>query len=374
MQILLHPAVADATDTGSTTALSAPVVDNLTGAQLVAALTQRRQAKASAPAPDATTTGTAQTPTTPEPEPQATPAAADAEPDSNATSPTDDPAAPAETSAAATETPPEPEPTPEPEPDPAQPEAKTNAAMLKRIDKLTAKLREAERERDEARAKVAPPDAPPATPEGPPPAALGDAELTTVNADLAKWQRVQTWLKENPGGGDVTDPQGHVVQSVTPEQAEALAAEADVKVAELAAQRGVRLRELKTQHARQQAEAEAELTRRFPWASNPESEQMTYLRNLEQTIPGVKAFPGWKLFAAHAIANIERTRSEEAKPKAKPAAVPPKVPMPAGTAAPRGNPLEKQLAAAEAAFEKSGSHLDGQRVLKLKRELRLTKP
>ena len=67
-------------------------------------------------------------------------------------------------------------------------------------------------------------------------------------------------------------------------------------------------------------------------------------------------------------------RKPRKKPKAKPASVPPKVPMPAGTAAPRGNPLEKQLAEAEAAFEKSGSYLDGQRVLKLKRELRLTKP
>lgn len=261
--------------------------------------------------------------------------------------------------------------------EPEETEPKGVREMRKRIDALTARLRQAEAERDELKAKVSEPKAEPeaALPAG---AFAHDPELRQVSAEIEKWRRAEAWAARNPDGGEI-EVDGKVV-SVSAEQAEALRGEAAERLADLRALKAVRERELRKQDAEDRARSEAVLKERFPWANDPKSEGSQLMAAVAARVPGVTALPGWRLWLAYAFEGLKADQARQAAGNGKgaggggaaqaPAKAPPKVAVPAGAAGSRVDPLRKQLAEAEAAFEKSGSNADFARVQKLRRAVR----
>lgn len=261
--------------------------------------------------------------------------------------------------------------------EPEETEPKGVREMRKRIDALTARLRQAEAERDELKAKVSEPKAEPETalPAG---AFAHDPELRQVSAEIEKWRRAEAWAARNPDGGEI-EVDGKAV-SVSAEQAEALRGEAAERLADLRALKAVRERELRKQDAEDRARSEAVLKERFPWANDPKSEGSQLMAAVAARVPGVTALPGWRLWLAYAFEGLKADQARQAAGNGKgaggggaaqaPAKAPPKVAVPAGAAGSRVDPLRKQLAEAEAAFEKSGSNADFARVQKLRRAVR----
>lgn len=261
--------------------------------------------------------------------------------------------------------------------EPEETEPKGVREMRKRIDALTARLRQAEAERDELKAKVSEPKAEPeaALPAG---AFAHDPELRQVSAEIEKWRRAEAWAARNPDGGEI-EVDGKAV-SVSAEQAEALRGEAAERLADLRALKAVRERELRKQDAEDRARSEAVLKERFPWANDPKSEGSQLMAAVAARVPGVTALPGWRLWLAYAFEGLKADQARQAAGNGKgaggggaaqaPAKAPPKVAVPAGAAGSRVDPLRKQLAEAEAAFEKSGSNADFARVQKLRRAVR----
>lgn len=365
---------------------------NLSGVELAAVFAKRRKASRATPAPASEPGATTQ------PDPASAAAApaggGDGSPDeTNAAS------TPAETGekagtvrAAENDAPEEPEAESgaggepegggEPEPggereEPEETEPRGVREMRKRIDALTARLRQAEAERDELKAKVSEPKAEPETalPAG---AFAHDPELRQVSAEIEKWRRAEAWAARNPDGGEI-EVDGKAV-SVSAEQAEALRGEAAERLADLRALKAVRERELRKQDAEDRARSEAVLKERFPWANDPKSEGSQLMAAVAARVPGVTALPGWRLWLAYAFEGLKADQARQAAGNGKgaggggaaqaPAKAPPKVAVPAGAAGSRVDPLRKQLAEAEAAFEKSGSNADFARVQKLRRAVR----
>lgn len=377
---------------GSGGAGVAGATDNLSGAQLAAAFSRSRRARRERTAPTANTATTQpeapavladgqQPPASPgettgaepapaETPPAETPAAPPAE--SNAASASESQAGTAseavladghETPAAAAAEPGE----------PAEP--KGIREMRERIDGLTARLREAERERDEARAGLATTEeaktktsttAPLSGDEFP-----HDPELQQIRTDLTKWQRVDAWLRENPEGGTVKDAQGRESE-ITAEQARRLRLDADEALDEGRAQKVARTRELRSQSRETRTRTEQFVEQRFPWTKDATSKGAELLRAMEQRAgPMASQFPDWKLWACHAVESFMRDQAAGQRTAGgTPNRTPPKVAVPAGAAAPRVDPLQRQLAEAEAAFEKTGRPNDYKRVVTLRRQVR----
>jgi hypothetical protein len=353
----------------------------MSGADLAAAFTQRRTSSRRSPAPapvkaeEATPSPTATEPaaethaaevpaaeaidgtnaasptTTDEAQTETTGEATNIEqPTSNAEQPTEGEAIAAETTA-----------TPEPE----QP-------VQKRINELTAKFREEERKRLAAEAKLAEVQA---TPEQPKPVAIvagefgHDPEVRQLSTQLDAARAVERWLVDNPEGGEVTNARGEVVVTLTADQAAAERARNAEQLNELRVLKSLRVRELKAHRDSVRHQAEGMLKKQFTWAAEASSPQMETIRQLEQLVPELsERVPGWKLWAAHGITGMERSMAGP-KPLPKPAAVPPKVAVPSGAAAPKVDPVAKELRAAEAAFAKSGRPEEYQRVQSLRRQL-----
>jgi len=350
---------------------------NLSGVELAAVFAKRRKASRATPAPASEPGATTQ------PDPASAAAApaggGDGSPDeTNAAS------TPAETGekagtvrAAENDAPEEPAAESGAAEEPEETEPKGVREMRKRIDALTARLRQAEAERDELKAKVSEPKAEPeaALPAG---AFAHDPELRQVSAEIEKWRRAEAWAARNPDGGEI-EVDGKVV-SVSAEQAEALRGEAAERLADLRALKAVRERELRKQDAEDRARSEAVLKERFPWANDPKSEGSQLMAAVAARVPGVTALPGWRLWLAYAFEGLKADQARQAAGNGKgaggggaaqaPAKAPPKVAVPAGAAGSRVDPLRKQLAEAEAAFEKSGSNADFARVQKLRRAVR----
>jgi hypothetical protein len=343
--------------------------DNLTGAELVAALSKRRASvRAASPAttPPITDTQPAiEAPAvTPEPE------TAIAPDESNATS-TPEEAAPAADAEAELTTPDAAgEPPAETSQDSAEDEPKGIKPLLKRVDTLTARLRETEAERDSLKQQLAKPAEQPA----PVPTVAREGEfghmpvVQQVNTELAKWRAVEQWTAENPDGGEILDAAGKVLQTVSPEEARRTRLQADEKLAELRATRAVLVQNLKAQDATLRQQAEARAVESFAWLKDQSDPKTKTLEEIVALVPEIQRLPGWKLIAAHGIEGYNRSLTKTATPVTRPN--PPKVAVPAGATAPRVNPVQKQLAEAEAAFEKSGSSKDYQRVQQLRREMR----
>lgn len=247
--------------------------------------------------------------------------------------------------------------------------------MQKRIDKLTARLRESERALAEAKsAKPAEeaPEAKVAAMPGPAGEFSHDPELRETTKQIEDWKRVATWLEENPDGGEVRNDRGEVQVDVAPEQARTLKRQADEMLAELRANRSVRLRDLRNADAADRAMNDRLFAQHFAWSKDPVSKEMQFVKTLEQRVPEIKRLPGWKLYAGATIEWLAKNGKAQANGNGKTATAPrpPRVAVPSGGGTPKVSSIDKQLAAAQAAYEKSGSVADFERVQVLKRQAR----
>jgi hypothetical protein len=242
--------------------------------------------------------------------------------------------------------------------------------MKARIDKVTAQKKELERELADLKEKLdqTPTQAPVATAQNN--FWDHDAEVKDLSHQIEGYKGMQKWLAENPEGGELTDSKGNVTQVIDAEMAEQLRQDAAEKLPELRAERSVRVRELKAMDAQLRKQNEQAFQKRFTWANDPKSPQMQFIRQVTQVNPGITVMPGWQLYAGHAIEGILRDQAGLAKGNGGRAAAPPRVSVPAGATAPRVAPLQKQLAEAQAAYEKTGRESDFKRVQVLRRQMR----
>lgn len=340
---------------GAEQAQSTParVDDNLTGAEMVAAMIQKRSGRSPEPAPSAE----------PETQPAVPEVAAETAPPPPETAPEET------TTETAPEETPAPETEPAPEPAPETEETPGIKAMKERIDGLTARLREAERELDrEKQGRVTAPKTETVTSGQ----FDADPELQTINTEINQWRAVEAWLAENPDGGEVVDKTGKVIQTISPQEARKLRLDADDNLSDLRVQRDGRKRELKVVHDQTRAQAEQLVGQTFQWAKDENAPQQELVRSIESLVPEIKRLPGWKLFAAHAADSLQRWKESQSKSKpSKPAPKPPKVPTPNGVVAQRVDPLKKQLSEAEVEYKKSGKGNDLTKVLELRRKVKL---
>jgi hypothetical protein len=357
---------------------SAPVADaaaNLSGAELAAAFSRARRAASATPAPPA--------PAAPEQPvsetaPVETPVAAAVEETPTDTNTASTPAAADEAIAPAASGPDGPTarradeaPATADEDAPANPEA--IAAMKARIDKLTARFRETERERDALKGKLAEMEATPATPAPAAAPALEfghDPEVRTLSQKIAELKAQANWLEENPNGGDVLNAKGEVLTTVPLEDARRLKGLVADDLSDARVTLGVRRNELRTLHQREVAQAEQLTAAHFAWVKEPESKGNQFIANLAARVPEIQRMPGWRLAAAAAFEKLTELAAKaqgQTAPKGPPK--PPKIGPPSGASVPRVNGKQKALAEAEAVFAKTGRAPDFKRVLSLRREL-----
>jgi electron transport complex protein RnfC len=371
------PAVAQATETTAPAQVSAGV-DNVSGVELAAAFKSRRTARGTTPAPAQSTgeTKPATTEPTVTPVPAETAEASDTQsqaasaPDGESQQPVasdsaaDGVAEPTQTeeveAAAATET---------------ESEGKGIHAMQARIDKLTARLRDAERRLEEAGTKPVQPaqeTAPAAPVNG---VEFGhDPEVQRITREIARERAIVDWCAQNPDGGEIAGKDNQVFP-VSAVEAQAYRNAAEERLADLRASRATRQNELRTTTSQVRANSDAHVNATFAWAKEEASPQNEALRMIENIIPKdvVALWPGWKTVAAYGIDAIAKAQAEKAKPVAvtvKPRPVPPKVAPAAGSTAPRVNPGDKALNEAQAAYDKNPTPNNLKRVMALRHEAR----
>lgn len=232
--------------------------------------------------------------------------------------------------------------------------------LLGRIHKLTARLREGERQQ--------------ASPnEAPREAAVGDPELTKLNQDIGVVRQAFEWARANRDGGIFTDSNGTVRGEYTADQVEQILANAPAHLADLSARKavreeGVRQREQQTVKASLDA-----ATKAYPWLGKQDSEEYTQAVAVLHQAPYLKQHPEWPIWLADAIEGRKARMAREAAPAPKlatPRPVPPRIPPPAAAAAPRIDPVAKALNEAEVAYEQSGSADDLKRVMALRRQVK----
>jgi hypothetical protein len=80
--------------------------------------------------------------------------------------------------------------------------------------------------------------------------------------------------------------------------------------------------------------------------------------------------PGWRTWVGYAVEGILNDQARQQQAARAPRPVPPKVGAPGGNAAPRLDPIERQITEAEAEFKRTGRMQDLTRVESLKRQRR----
>ena len=241
--------------------------------------------------------------------------------------------------------------------------------LQKRVQVLTAKLREAERARDDLKSS---PAAAPAQPTSPSNDFTHDPEYRELTVQIDKWKGMQRWARENPSGGEVMDGE-KVIASLSGEQADLLNQQAVDTLDDLRAMRAARQREVMNADARLRAQNDTAFTERFPWAQDALDQRSEFIKSLEAMVPEIKRMPGWKLYAGHAVEGFLQAAGKARPQSTATSGRPPRVAVPGGSAAPRVDPVAKQLAEAEAVFDASGKQADYNRVATLKRQMARTR-
>jgi hypothetical protein len=368
------PAAAQAAETPSPATVSAGV-DNVTGAELVAAFKSRRVARDASPAP--VQTSGEQKPA--ESAPPVTPVPAESAPASDiqsqaASAPDSDSQPPVAPDGAVDELAIQPAVEASAETEQTETEGKGIHAMQARIDKLTARLRDAERKLEDAGTKSAP------TASEPTPAPVTgvefghDPEVQQLTTEITREKAMADWCAKNPDGGEVAGKDGRQY-FISAEDAQAYRAAAEERLADLRAGRATRVQQLRQMTSQVRQNSEAHISQTFAWAKQEASPENEMLRNIENLMPAQlrQAWPGWKTVAAYGIDAIAKAREQQAKPvpvNVKAPVRPPKVAPAAGSTAPRVNPSERQLAEAQAAYEKNPNAKNFQRVSALRHEAR----
>ena len=241
---------------------------------------------------------------------------------------------------------------------------------IRRIHKLTARLRASEAQ---ARPEPKSADAQPAAPVTP--GVTGDAEVTRLASRIQTINRALAWARSNPDGGEFTGPDGKVIATFDADQTQRLLDAAPSQLAELTTQRALRMDKLANEDrvARQAAYETAKTA--YPWLAKQDSDEYAMASRVVQQLPALRQVAEWPMWVADAIegrkARMAR-QSQAESPKPTPRPTPPRIPVPTGATAPQGDPMARQLKEAEAKFEQTGRIQDLKRVESLKRQMRRT--
>jgi hypothetical protein len=245
-------------------------------------------------------------------------------------------------------------------------EPKAVRDLQKRVAKLTAQKKALE-----ARLAQSSPEAAPVAQ----PVVVQHPELQALDAQIADYEAHVRWFDENPEGGAYKDDQGRVIAEIAPERVALLLRQTERKLAEMKGTRSAKVERLSAEAKAQQQRFDAEAIKAYPWLQNPEAPEFSEAQEVLAELPAaavaaLQSHPKARMMLGWLVTG----RRASTKPPAVPAprAVPPKVVGGATSAAPRTSPqdnLKRDLAEAEAAYEKSGRSIDHTRVLKLRRQL-----
>lgn len=244
-------------------------------------------------------------------------------------------------------------------------ESKAIRDMRKRIAKLTARNKDLEAKLNAPATKT--PDA--ATQQG-------SSELSAIDEQIAIHEAHLSWFDQNPEGGTYKDADGRVVAEVPPERIPLLRRQTERRIAELQGSRAAKQERLEAEAKAERQRQDAEAIQAFPWLNDAEAPEFQEAQELLATLPmtavrSLEALPNARKLLAYAVLG-KRSVASAAKPASSQRPTPPKVFSAAASAAPRSNPgdaVRRELAEAEAAYEKSGRQTDYTRVLKLQRQI-----
>lgn len=248
-------------------------------------------------------------------------------------------------------------------------------SLQKRVDKLTARLKAYEGKFGSLDGE-APNAAAPAAANGSSVQVEGHPDLTAIDSELAIYEGHLRWFDDHPDGGEYVTRDGQVLANVAPERVAVMRRAAERKVAELTARRASRAERIEAELGRQAREFDAQALERYPWLNNPEAAEHQQAMGVLGELPapvvaGLRAHPKARLYLGALVEGMKVLQARKPAPAPRP--TPPKVMGAPASAAPRISPqdgLRKELAEAEAAFEKSGKSTDHKRVLTLRRQLR----
>lgn len=206
-------------------------------------------------------------------------------------------------------------------------------------------------------------------------AAPADPRLTQISSEIGRLQRVVEWAQANPDGGQYLDENGKPVATYNAQQVDAIIANGQRQIIRLEARREATEELARERHREAERGFHDQAVQAYPWILQTDSQEYQQAAQVLRAVPQVRAHPEWPLWVADAVegrrARLARVAaaSKPVQP-AKPAArqEPPKVPPPTSAAAPRTNPGAKELAEAEATFERTGKAADLKRVMILRRQ------
>lgn len=236
--------------------------------------------------------------------------------------------------------------------------------LIRRNKQLTARFRSAESElnqlRGPGRAQEESTDAHSPTPE-----------LKAIHQRLGVIEHAVRWASENPDGGEYVGPDGKTLK-FTADQAANLVAQGGREIARLEARREVQIEDLRRQDQQVRAESTREAMEAFPWFKDPASDEYALANEILTNAPYLRNHPQWQLWLGDAVegrkARLARAGTGAAKPAVAPRPQPPRVAPPVGSTAPRQDPLDRQIAEAEARFKETGRQNDLIRLESLKRQ------
>lgn len=238
--------------------------------------------------------------------------------------------------------------------------------LVRRIHRLTARLKEAE-------ARSAKPEAREETREPAP--ETGDRydahpRIAPIAGKIANIEAAIEWAEQNPDGGAFKGVDGKTMD-FTAEQVANILRKGPRELGRLEAARQVQLEAVKAQESEVQRASVETAKAAYSWLSDKDSEEYRMAAEIARNAPYVTQHPEWLLWVSDAVAG-RRARESRAATSAQPKArsAPPKIPPPTGAAAPRVDAKGKELAEAEAEYERTGSEAALKRVMSLQRALR----
>ena len=238
--------------------------------------------------------------------------------------------------------------------------------MQKRIDKLTAKWKEAEERAENAERiaaeepKAAAQSQPAVRPADPLDAQFArDREVVDMDGQLAGLDNFMAWAAENPDGGEFTE-NGKSYQ-LGADELKQYRLQSERNARRLESRREARLESLRTQFRDARQKHHDVAVKLYPWIEQKESAEFTEAVAILRENPALMQRPDYELVVARTVAGerLEREALKKLKPgapKPKPAVntTPPKVVTQTLNASPKVNGARKASEAAEQKFQQSG--------------------
>lgn len=346
-------------------------------AKLLAVLKSRRQAKRTDSA-GTTPKANAQSPATAPVDPAAT-----ADPgDVSGTSPEGDSKSASALDASALEgaqSDPEPEDNAPPADETEDPNQQPKAirSLIKRIDKLTARLKGVEAENQKL--KAAGTTAKPAATATPGDAAGGDPRVSDLDSRIATLNQWLEWADANEGGGTTEiNVNGKLeTREFTPEQVRQMRRNFELNLVRLTSERTTLAARIEEDLNAKRQQMDQAFAKRFTWAADETTDEAQLLSQFEENItrqfPQASKMPGFRTFAAYAVEGMmaeQRRQQAPAKPQA-PRQQPPRVAVPQPRGQIQQSTAASELARAEADFRRAPTEENHQRLLSLRRQARV---